>query len=108
MGEGWETRRRRDRGHDHAVIRLGFAGQVRQLIVDTAHFKYNASAAIEAWACADDRCLPPDSAAWEPLLARDPAAARHPPRAPGGFAPARWRAASGSTRSPTAACPGSG
>ena len=70
MGEGWETRRRRDRGHDYAVFRLALAGQVRQLIVDTAHFKYNASAAVEAWACTDDAVPAADSAAWQPLLAR--------------------------------------
>ena len=52
MGEGWETRRRRGGGHDYVVIRLAFAGQVSQLIVDTAHFKYNASAEIAVQACA--------------------------------------------------------
>jgi len=70
MGEGWETRRRRDTGHDFAVFRLAFAGRVRQLIVDTAHFRYNSSAAVEAWACADDPVPAADSAAWQPLLAR--------------------------------------
>lgn len=51
MGEGWETRRRRDQGHDFVVFRLAFTGRVRQLIVDTAHFKYNASAAVAAYGC---------------------------------------------------------
>jgi allantoicase len=46
MGEGWETRRRRDDGHDHVIIRLAFPGVVRRLVVDTAHFKYNASAEV--------------------------------------------------------------
>lgn len=46
MGEGWETRRRRDDGHDHVVIRLAFPGVVRRIVVDTAHFKYNASAEV--------------------------------------------------------------
>jgi allantoicase len=70
MGEGWETQRRRDAGHDHAIIKLAFAGQVRRLIVDTAHFKYNASAEIEVYgSSAGD---PPDagSADWAPLLGR--------------------------------------
>jgi allantoicase len=70
MGEGWETRRRRDAGHDFAVFRLAFAGQVRQLIVDTAHFRYNASAAVQAWGCPDLPPPPGDSAAWQPLLPR--------------------------------------
>ncbi len=53
MGEGWETRRRRDGGPDHVVIRLAFPGHIRQLIVDTAHFKYNASAEIAVQACGE-------------------------------------------------------
>jgi allantoicase len=70
MGEGWETRRRRDGGHDYVIIQLALAGQVRQLIVDTAHFKYNASAEVAAYGCRDDMPPPPESAAWKPLLPR--------------------------------------
>jgi allantoicase len=71
MGEGWETRRRRDGGHDYVVIRLAFAGQVSQLIVETAHFKYNASAEIAVQACTAPPPEPAaDSAAWTPLLGR--------------------------------------
>ena len=51
MGEGWETQRRRHGGHDWAVIRLAAVADIRQLIVDTRHFRYNASssAAVYAW-----------------------------------------------------------
>jgi allantoicase len=70
MGEGWETRRRRGGGHDYVVIRLAFAGQVSQLIVDTAHFRYNASAEIAVQACAQEPVPAADSAAWAPLLGR--------------------------------------
>jgi allantoicase len=84
MGEGWETRRRRDGGHDFVVFRLGFAGLVRQLIVDTAHFKYNASAAIAAYGCGAAEASrapsaqepghaqppPANSGRWFPLLPR--------------------------------------
>jgi len=52
MGEGWETRRRRDSGHDYAIVRLAFAGRVHRLVVDTAHFKYNASAEVAVYGCA--------------------------------------------------------
>jgi allantoicase len=51
MGEGWETRRRRDAGHDFLVFQLAFRGEVLRLIVDTAHFRYNASAEIAAYGC---------------------------------------------------------
>jgi allantoicase len=39
--DGWETRRRREPGHDDAIVRLGVAGVVRGLVVDTAFFKGN-------------------------------------------------------------------
>ena len=42
MGDGWETKRRRGPGHDWTIIRLGTAGAVRRVVVDTRHFKGNA------------------------------------------------------------------
>ncbi len=41
MGDGWETARRRGPGHDWAIIKLGAAGIINRIIVDTAHFKGN-------------------------------------------------------------------
>ncbi len=41
MGEGWETRRRREPGHDWVILALGRAGEVERVEVDTAHFKGN-------------------------------------------------------------------
>jgi allantoicase len=41
MGDGWETRRRREPGHDWAVLELGAAGRIEEIVVDTAHFKGN-------------------------------------------------------------------
>jgi allantoicase len=41
MGDGWETRRRREPGHDWIVVRLGAAGLISDIEVDTAHFKGN-------------------------------------------------------------------
>ena len=40
--DGWESQRRREAGHDFAVIRLGAPGRVRGVLVDTTHFKGNA------------------------------------------------------------------
>lgn len=39
--DGWETRRRREPGHDHAVIRLATKGIVRAVVVDTSFFTGN-------------------------------------------------------------------
>jgi len=39
--DGWETRRRREPGHDWAVLELGAFGRIEEVTVDTAHFKGN-------------------------------------------------------------------
>jgi allantoicase len=70
MGEGWETQRRRDDGNDYAVFRLAFPGRIRRAIIDTAHFKYNASAAVALSGCAKDALPADDSRDWLPLLDR--------------------------------------
>jgi len=70
MGEGWETRRRRDSGHDYVVFQLAFVGNVRQVIVDTAHFKYNATAEIAMYGSPEAIAPSADSGSWTPLLDR--------------------------------------
>jgi len=39
--DGWESRRRRTPGHDAAIVRLGAAGVLRRVVVDTAFFAGN-------------------------------------------------------------------
>jgi allantoicase len=48
--DGWETRRRREPGHDWCVIRLGMPGVIKGVVVDTAFFRgnYPAECSIEA------------------------------------------------------------
>lgn len=89
MGEGWETRRRRDDGNDHAIIRLALPGQVRLVEIDTAHFKYNASAEV-ALAGAHEALAADEG--WTPLLSRRPLQpdTRHVFRLPEGGAPVSY------------------
>ena len=70
MGEGWETRRRRDSGHDYVVFRLAFVGYARQLVVDTAHFRYNATGEITVYGCPGEEPPAADAEAWSPMLGR--------------------------------------
>jgi allantoicase len=51
MGDGWETRRRRGPGHDWTVVRLGAAGTIERVEVDTRHFKGNAPGACSLEGC---------------------------------------------------------
>ncbi|KAG2079215.1 Allantoicase [Suillus decipiens] len=42
MGDGWETKRSRQKGHkDWVIIQLGTPGHLRTVEIDTAHFKGN-------------------------------------------------------------------
>ncbi|KEA65249.1 Allantoicase [Marinobacterium lacunae] len=41
MGDGWETARRRTPGNDWVIVALGYPGNIRQVEIDTAHFKGN-------------------------------------------------------------------
>lgn len=55
--DGWETRRRREwGGHDadEAIVRLGAAGVVRAVVVDTSHFTGNFPSEASVEACCVD------------------------------------------------------
>lgn len=75
--DGWETRRRRKPGHEHAIVRLGVPGVVRGLVIDTTHFTgdHPAEAAVDA--CGMQGYPSPDELAateWTNLLPRSPIA----------------------------------
>ncbi|HEX6251145.1 MAG TPA: allantoicase [Gemmatimonadaceae bacterium] len=71
--DGWETRRRREPGHDWCVVRLGARGVVRQIVVDTAHFKGNHPPECSVDVLDAERVTVPDpDAPWRPLLERSP------------------------------------
>jgi allantoicase len=52
--DGWETRRRREPGHDWAVVRLGAPGIVHGIVVDTSFFTGNYPPYASLEACAVD------------------------------------------------------
>jgi len=39
--DGWETRRRREPGHDWCIVELGQVGEIEEALIDTAFFKGN-------------------------------------------------------------------
>ena len=60
MGDGWETKRNRTlNNEDWVIVKLGHAGVVQKIIVDTKHFKgnYPDSCAIDACNCDDETDL---------------------------------------------------
>lgn len=75
--DGWETRRRREPGNDHAIIRLGCAGVIRRVVVDTSFFTGNYPPEVSIEACgAEGYPAPAELAAadWASIVARSPVA----------------------------------
>jgi len=81
--DGWETRRRRGSAgslpardeHDWVIVRLGAAGVVQGIVVDTAFFTGNYPQSCSVEGCRVDGypgALDFDSAEWVPLVARSP------------------------------------
>ena len=74
--DGWETRRRREPGHDHAIVRLGAAGIVHGVVVDTSYFRGNYPPEISVEAVAAEGYPSPAELAgmaWQPLVGRSAA-----------------------------------
>jgi allantoicase len=70
MGDGWETARRCPPGNDWVVLRLGHAGRIEKVEIDTAHFKGNYPDRVELRAAliTDENELVSSSANWPVLL----------------------------------------
>ncbi|KAA0021772.1 allantoicase [Antrihabitans cavernicola] len=74
--DGWETRRRRDEGHDYAIVRLGAAGVIHGVIVDTAYFKGNYPPFVSVEAASIEGYPSPEEilkADWQTIVAKSPA-----------------------------------
>jgi allantoicase len=65
--DGWESRRRRDGGFDHVILRLAAAGTVSLLEIDTRFFTGNYPPHAQVLACRCDGD-PADATAWHELL----------------------------------------
>ena len=49
--DGWESRRKRNLGHDYLIIKLGKPGKISKVDVDTSHFNGNQPSMISLEAC---------------------------------------------------------
>jgi hypothetical protein len=76
--DGWETRRRRGPGHDHAVVALATPGRIRGFDVDTTYFTGNFPDGLRhrGLSCAGRSRRP--ATAWVELLGPQPARAERP------------------------------
>jgi allantoicase len=66
--DGWESRRKRVPGHDHCIIRLGVAGIVHGVDVDTSFFTGNFPPQASIDACVSEDEIP--AGGWTEILAK--------------------------------------
>ncbi|TIC89137.1 allantoicase [Nocardioides sp. GY 10113] len=67
--DGWETRRRRTPGSDHAIVRLAVPGRVHGVVVDTAYFAGNYPPYVSVEGAVVDGYPDPEAiVGWFPLL----------------------------------------
>lgn len=73
MGDGWETKRRRDPGPDWSIVKLAAQGSIEKVIVDTCHFKGNFpdTFTLEGMISdSDDFTNANQEDKWQPIIAR--------------------------------------
>ena len=72
MGDGWETRRRREPGNDWVILKLGHSGCLNRILVDTAFFKgnYPARCSLHGALLDDDadESINAEADYWKPVL----------------------------------------
>jgi len=64
--DGWESRRKREPGHDYCVIRLGVPGVIHGFDVDTSHFTGNFPPQVSIEACVSSEEVPDEG--WVELV----------------------------------------
>jgi allantoicase len=65
--DGWESKRRRQGGHDYCIVKLGARGFIRGVDIDTSFFTGNYPPAASLEACVSERD-PDDKTAWTEIL----------------------------------------
>ena len=65
--DGWETRRRRSKGFDYLIIKLGKPGKIFNIDIDTTHFKGNQPSYASMEACYSNK-KPNNQSKWIKIL----------------------------------------
>ena len=66
--DGWESRRKRGEGYDYFVIRLGLAGTIAGVDIDTSFFTGNFPPSASIDACYSPDGDPTDATEWQEIL----------------------------------------
>ena len=66
--DGWETRRKRNKGHDYLVLKLGKPGKIHKVDIDTSYFSGNQPSKVSLEACFSKKKLPNKNSKWVKIL----------------------------------------
>ncbi|MDC0216272.1 allantoicase, partial [Candidatus Pelagibacter sp.] len=66
--DGWETRRRRTKGYDYLIIKLGKPGKISNIEIDTAFFSGNHPTQTSLEACFSKKNKPNNKLNWIQIL----------------------------------------
>ena len=66
--DGWETRRKRKKKHDHLILKLGKPGNIHKVDIDTSYFSGNQPSKVSLEACFSKKKLPNKNSKWVKIL----------------------------------------
>ena len=66
--DGWETRRKRKKGHDYLILKLGRPGKIHKVDIDTSYFNGNQPSKVSLDACFSKTKLPNKNCKWINIL----------------------------------------
>jgi len=70
--DGWETKRKRGKGYDYLILKLGRPGQINKIDIDTSYFSGNQPTKVSLQACFSKKKLPNKNSKWTTILKKKP------------------------------------
>ncbi len=66
MGDGWETKRRREPGNEWSIVKLAALGSIEKVLIDTCHFKGNYPDSFKLEGCTSSDLN--NECDWQPII----------------------------------------
>ena len=70
--DGWETRRKRGKGHDYLILKLGKPGKIYKVDIDTSYFSGNQPSKVSLEACYSKKKIPDKNSKWVTIIKKTP------------------------------------
>ena len=70
--DGWETRRKRKKGHDYLILKLGRPGKIYKVDIDTSYFSGNQPSKVSLEACYSKKKIPDKNSKWVTIVKKTP------------------------------------